>query len=109
MKAFLLSFETPLVREVSSGMEGFDDLYQFLESSIVDDPPLTIREGGIIKSKFNQELDELRAISKEGKGWILQLEAEERKKTGISSLKIRYNQVFGYYIEITKSNLSSCP
>ena len=109
VKAFLLSFETPLIREVSSGMESFDDLYPFLESSIVDDPPLTVREGGIIKSKFNQELDDLRAISREGKGWILQLEAEERKKTGISSLKIRYNQVFGYYIEITKSNLQSVP
>ena len=109
LKAFLSSFEAPLIREASSGVEDFDDLYQLLESSIVDDPPLTVREGGIIQSNYNKELDELRQISKEGKGWILQLEAEEKKKTGISSLKIRYNQVFGYYIEVTKSNLHLVP
>jgi DNA mismatch repair protein MutS len=79
-----------------------------LESSIVDDPP--DREGGgIIKSKYRQELDDVRAISKEGKGWILKLETEEKRNTGISSLKIRYNQVFGYYIEVTKSNLHLVP
>jgi DNA mismatch repair protein MutS len=109
LKAFLSSFETHLIREASSGVENFDDLFQLLETSIVDDPPLTVREGGIIKPNYNKELDELRQISKEGKGWIFQLEAEEKKKTGISSLKIRYNQVFGYYIEVTKSNLHLVP
>jgi len=109
LKTFLLSYDAPLIRGVSSGMEDFNDLHGLLESSIVEDPPLTIREGGIIKSNYNKELDELRAISKEGKGWILQLEAEERKKTGIASLKIRYNQVFGYYIEVTRSNLQIVP
>ena len=73
------------------------------------DPPLTIKEGGIIKPKYDKELDELREIGREGKGWILRLEAEERKKTGISSLKVRYNQVFGYYIEVTKSHLHLVP
>ncbi len=105
----LLCFEAALIGHLSSGIEDFDDLYRLLEESIVDDPPLTIREGGLIKSNYNKELDELRKISKEGKGWILQLEAEERKKTGISSLKIRYNQVFGYYIEITRANLHLVP
>lgn len=109
LKTFLLTFEAPILHQVSSEMEDFDDLYRLLESSIIEDPPPTIREGGIIKSNYNKELDELRAISKEGKGWILQLEAEERKKTGITSLKIRYNQVFGYYIEITRSNLPLVP
>jgi DNA mismatch repair protein MutS len=75
----------------------------------MDNPPLTIKEGGIIKPNFDKELDALREIGREGKGWILQLEAEEKKKTGISTLKVRYNQVFGYYIEVTKSNLHLVP
>jgi len=109
LKVFFGAFDAPLLREVSSGLADFDDLYRLLESSIVEDPPLTIREGGIIKPDYHRELDELRAISREGKGWIVRLEAEERKKTGISSLKIRYNQVFGYSIEVTKSNLHHVP
>ena len=109
LKTILQSFERSDRDGGCSDMEDFDDLYQLLESSIVEDPPLTIREGGIIKPNYDKELDELREIGKEGKGWILQLEAEERKKTGISSLKIRYNQVFGYYIEVTKSNLHLVP
>ena len=105
----LKPFDAPIIKEFASHIENFDDLYQLLESSIVDNPPLTIKEGGIIKPKYDKELDALREIGREGKGWILQLEAEERKKTGISSLKVRYNQVFGYYIEVTKSNLHLVP
>jgi len=109
LKASLRPFDALLVGEFASEIENFDDLYQLLESSIVDNPPLTIKEGGIIKPKYDKELDALREIGREGKGWILRLEAEERKKTGISSLKVRYNQVFGYYIEVTKSNLHLVP
>jgi DNA mismatch repair protein MutS len=109
LKANLQPFDTSLIRELASEIENFDDLVQLLESSIVDHPPLTIKEGGIIKADYDKELDALREIGREGKGWILQLEAEERKKTGISSLKVRYNQVFGYYIEVTKSNLHLIP
>jgi DNA mismatch repair protein MutS len=98
-----------MVKGVVSEIEDFDDLFQLLESSIVESPPLTIKEGGIIKPNHDKELDGLREIGKEGKGWILRLEADERKKTGISTLKIRYNQVFGYYIEVTKSNLPLVP
>jgi DNA mismatch repair protein MutS len=105
----LKPFDAPIIKAFASHIENFDDLYQLLESSIVDNPPLTIKEGGIIKPKYDKELDALREIGREGKGWILQLEAEERKKTGISSLKVRYNQVFGYYIEVTKSNLHLVP
>ncbi|MFB3887169.1 MAG: DNA mismatch repair protein MutS [Thermodesulfobacteriota bacterium] len=100
---------SPIVTEAANPIEDFDDLLQLLESSIVDHPPLTVKEGGIIKPLYDKELDGLREIGKEGKGWILRLEAEERKKTGISSLKVRYNQVFGYYIEVTKSNLRMVP
>jgi len=109
LKTTLQSFVAPMVKEVASEIEEFDDLSQLLEASIVENPPLTIKEGGIIKPNYDKELDGLRAIGKEGKGWILQLEAKERKATGISSLKVRYNQVFGYYIEVTKSNLHLVP
>ncbi len=109
LKSTLQSFVSPMMKGVVSEIEDFDDLFKLLESSIVESPPLTIKEGGIIKPKYDKELDGLREIGKEGKGWILQLEAGERKKTGISSLKVRYNQVFGYYIEVTKSNLHLVP
>ena len=109
LKANLQPLNASIIKEFASEIEEFDDLYQLLESSIVDHPPLTIKEGGIIKPKHDKELDALREIGREGKGWILQLEAAERKKTGISSLKVRYNQVFGYYIEVTKSNLHLVP
>jgi DNA mismatch repair protein MutS len=102
-------FTSPIVKELTSEIEGFDDLCQLLESSILEHPPLTVKEGGIIKQNYDIELDELRRIGKEGKRWILQLEAEEKKRTGISSLKVRYNQVFGYYIEVTKTNLHLVP
>ncbi|MGQ9645287.1 MAG: DNA mismatch repair protein MutS [Thermodesulfobacteriota bacterium] len=109
LKILLQAFGSPILKEISSDLETFEDLYHLLNSSIVDQPPLAVREGGLIKSNYHRELDDLRQIGREGKGWILQLEAEERKKTGISSLKIRYNQVFGYYIEVTKSNLHLVP
>jgi DNA mismatch repair protein MutS len=109
LKANLYPFTAPIIKEFASEIEDFDDLFRLLESSIVENPPLTLKDGGIIKPNYNKELDELREIGKEGKGWILQLETEERKKTGISSLKVRYNQVFGYYIEVTKSNLHLVP
>lgn len=105
----LKPFDASIVKEFGSQIENFDDLSRLLESSIVDNPPLTLKEGGIIKPNYDKELDGLREIGREGKGWILQLEAGERKKTGISSLKIRYNQIFGYYIEVTKSNLHLVP
>jgi DNA mismatch repair protein MutS len=98
-----------VLKEVESEIEGFEALFLMLESSIVENPPLTVKEGGMFKPGYDKELDDLREIGREGKGWILQLEAEERKKTGISYLKVRYNQVFGYYIEVTKSNLHLVP
>jgi DNA mismatch repair protein MutS len=109
LKANLQPFDASIIREFAAEIENFDDLFKLLESSIMDNPPLTIKEGGIIKPNYDKELDALREIGREGKGWILKLEAEERKKTGISSLKVRYNQVFGYYIEVTKSNLHLVP
>ncbi|WIF94706.1 DNA mismatch repair protein MutS [Caminicella sporogenes] len=85
------------------------DIYNLLEESIVDDPPLSIKEGGIIKSTFNEKLRELRSAITDGNKWIIQLEERERKNTGIKSLKISFNKIFGYYIEVTKSNIKNVP
>ncbi len=109
LKSLLQSFSSPLLVQLTSEIEEFDDLFGLLEAAIEENPPIALKEGGIIKPGYHPELDELREIGREGKRWILELEAEERKKTGISSLKIRHNQVFGYYIEVTKSNLHLVP
>lgn len=109
LKSTLKSFSSSLIKELSSNIEDFDEILNLLESSIVENPPLSLKEAGIIKENFDRELDELRDITHQGRSWILRFEAEERKRTGISSLKVRYNQVFGYYIEVTKSNLHLVP
>ena len=80
-----------------------------IEGAIEQEAPVSIRDGSILKSGFHPEVDELRKASREGKGWIAGLEAKERERTGVESLKIRYNQVFGYYIEVTKANLGNVP
>jgi DNA mismatch repair protein MutS len=98
-----------LLQELCSQMHTCDDLNQLLKRALTDDPPVTVREGGIIRDGYHEELDELRRISANGKELILQLEEQERRRTGIKSLKIGYNQVFGYYIEVTKPNLHLVP
>ncbi len=82
------------------------ELFQILIGAIIDNPPLTLKEGGVFVDGYHEELDELRRIGKSGKNWILELENKERERTGVKSLKIGYNRVFGYYIEIRKPNLS---
>ena len=85
------------------------ELKELIDCALVDEPPAGLKDGGVIKSGFSEELDELRGYSSEGKGLIARIEAEEREKTGITSLKVKFNKVFGYYIEITKSNLGQVP
>ncbi|MFC1616003.1 DNA mismatch repair protein MutS [Patescibacteria group bacterium] len=87
----------------------FRDLKELIFNAIVDEAPATVREGGMIKEGFNTELDELRSISSEGKGFINDLQEREIKRTGISSLKVKYNKVFSYYIEVRKTNLAAIP
>jgi DNA mismatch repair protein MutS len=87
----------------------FPDLVSLLETALVDEPPIAIKEGGIFRDGYSSPLDELRAAGREGKEWIAQLQQREIDRTGIKSLKIRYTSVFGYFIEITKSNLASVP
>ena len=105
----LLDVSSPLLKETAAGIDPLDEIVGLIGRGIVDNPPFVLRDGGIIAGGFSEELDELRLISREGKGFIAQLEAREKARTGIGSLKVRYNKVFGYYIEITKANLASIP
>ena len=90
-------------------VEKLIDIYNLIEEAIVEEPPFSIREGGIIKSDYNEELDQFRDISNNGKDYILKIETCEKEKTGIKGLKIKYNKVFGYFLEVTKSNISLVP
>lgn len=83
------------------------ELYDMIEGAIIDNPPLTLKDGGVFVEGYNEELDQVREIGKNGKNWILELENKERERTSVKSLKIGYNRVFGYYIEVTKTNLDS--
>ena len=82
------------------------ELFDLIDGAIIENPPLTLKEGGVFVDGYNEELDQLRKIGRNGKDWILELEAKERERTGVKSLKIGYNRVFGYYIEVTKTNLN---
>lgn len=107
----LLAFATrePLVGQLAGQLSDFAELTDLLTRAIVDEPPVTIKEGGMIRDSYDACLDELRTASREGKNWLTELEARERAATGIDSLKIRYNNVFGYYIEVTKANYAKVP
>lgn len=88
----------------NSQLDPLDDIYELIEASISENSPVSVKEGGIIKSGYNEEVDKYREATTKGKGWIAELESAEREKTGIKNLKIGFNRVFGYYIEVTKSN-----
>lgn len=100
---------TKLLKKLEENIDDLKDIFELIEKSIEEEPPIVIKEGGIIKPGYNQEVDELRSASRDGKTWIMNLEAKEREETGIKGLKIGYNRVFGYYIEITKSNYKDIP
>ncbi len=109
LKKEMKELSTNTIKRVKQELLDFTDIEKLIDDSIIDEPPLTITEGGIIKDGFDEELDKTRTIVSLGKDWIANLEKEERKRTGISSLKVRYNSVFGYYIEVTKPNLKHVP
>lgn len=94
---------------IASEIDSHPDLVKDIAQTLNDDPPVLMQEGGFIRAGVSKELDELRGLSSSGKEWISQLQEDERKKTGINSLKVKYNSVFGYYIEISKANLASVP
>ncbi len=105
----LREMKSPLLQSLYRGLDLLPEVADLIGRAIVDDPPFVLREGGLIRSCYHAELDELRAISRQGKGWIARLEQEEKERTGIPSLKVRYNRVFGYYIEVTRSHLARVP
>jgi DNA mismatch repair protein MutS len=105
----LMLSECPRLRSMGELMDACADVRELIEQAIVDEPPVSVKEGGMIREGYNSELDELRSIQKDGKSWITRLEQKEREETGIKSLKIGYNRVFGYFIEVTKSNLHLVP
>ncbi len=109
LKSALANHPAPRLGELADAIVPQDDLVALVERALVDEPPMAIREGGVIRPGYHAELDELRAAAHDGKRWIAELQAREIERTGISSLKIRFNKVFGYFIEVTKSNLSRVP
>lgn len=109
LKIALDAMQTPLWRALATRLDTLADITTLIETTLVAEPPLTLVDGGAIAASVDQELDELRTISSTGRQSIAAIEERERQRTGIGSLKVRYNTVFGYYIEITKSNLASAP
>ena len=98
-----------LIQELAGQLSAMPDLVELISRGIVDEPPLAIKEGGLIRDGFDEALDELRNATRGGKDWIAKLQADEIARTGIASLKVRFNSVFGYYIEVTRSNLDKVP
>lgn len=109
IKDILSKFSSRLLKEIYEKLDVLQDVYELIDKSIKDDPSNQLKEGNIIKDGYNEMVDKLRKASTEGKNWIANLEAEEREKTGIKNLRIGYNKVFGYYIEVTKSNIPQVP
>lgn len=109
LKEKLASFSTDVLHHLADSLDPCKDVQELIASAIVDDPPLSLKEGGVIRDGYHGELDKLRQIQSSGKGWIAKLEEQERKRTGIKSLKVGYNRIFGYYLEVTKSNLHLVP
>lgn len=109
IKKSLNSSKNTYLRMIAEDISEFSGLRELIEKSIVDNPPMSLRDGGIIKDRYSGDVDELRRISTKGKDFIVELEHKERQRTGISSLKVGYNKVFGYYIEVTKPNLDMVP
>ena len=109
IKKELSNCKSNILKDLYENLDELQDIFELIDKSIVEEPPITIKEGGIIKLGFNKEIDELKMATTDGKNWIVKIEAEEREKTGIKSLKVGYNKVFGYYIEVTKSYTSQVP
>lgn len=109
IKAILASIESDSLQTLADKLDPCEELMTILEQAIIDSPPISIREGGIIKDGYNEQLDIYRDASRNGKSWIAELESKEREITGIKSLKVGFNRVFGYYIEVTRANTHHLP
>lgn len=109
LKEIIQKCKSPYLKELYKELDTLENIHNLIEKAIVEDPPFTVREGGLIKQGYRDELDVFLQAKSEGTGWIQELQDEEKEKTGIKNLKVRFNKVFGYYIEITKSNLNEVP
>lgn len=103
------NFKSDLFQELYQNLDSLEDIYSLIHEAIQEEPPISVREGGIFKSGFHEEIDRLRNAKTEGKDWLAALEAREKENTGIKNLRIKYNKVFGYYLEVTKSFISQVP
>nr|WP_288827349.1 DNA mismatch repair protein MutS [uncultured Clostridium sp.] len=103
IKTLLKEFTSELLTDLYNDLDPLDDIKDYIERAIIEDPPVSIREGGIIREGFHEEADKLRSAKTEGKTWLADLEAKEKEKSGIKNLKVKYNKVFGYYFEVTNS------
>ena len=109
VKQILSQCKSTLLKDLYEKLDELQDIYELIEKAIVEDPPMTVKDGGIIKLGYDEEIDKLKTAQTEGKTWLVNLEADEREKTGIKNLKIGFNKVFGYFIEVTKSYLNLVP
>ncbi len=109
IKTVLGELEGGLVSDINRDIDSLEDIYSLIDHAIVEDPPITIREGGIIQEGFDETIDNLRHAKTEGKNWLAALEEEDRERTGIKNLRIKFNKVFGYYFEVTNSYLNLVP
>lgn len=103
------NFTSEMFRELYEQLDPLEDIYDLIHNAIQEEPPISVREGGIFKNGFHEEIDKLRNAKTEGKNWLADLEAKEKENTGIKNLRIKYNKVFGYYLEVTKSFISQVP
>jgi len=109
IKQILKKAKSPLLVNLQEQLDELQDIYNLIEKAIIDEPPISVKEGGLIKKGYNEEVDELKMATTDGKNWLIKLEAKEKEQTGIKNLKVGFNKVFGYYIEVTKSNLNLVP
>lgn len=109
MKSELSSCGDPLLVKLEASLDSLTEIYELIDKAIVEEPPFTIKEGGLIQNGYSKELDQMKNSIRDGQNWIAGLEAVERERTGIKNLKVGFNKVFGYYIEVTKSNLDLVP
>ena len=109
IKKVLKAFEKEEMTGVEKDIDGLEDIYQLIRESIEEEPPITIREGGMIKDGFDETIDMLRSAKRDGKKWLTELEEQDRERTGIKNLRIKYNKVFGYYFEVTNSYKDMVP
>ena len=109
IKGILSNTNSKLLKELFESLDDLQYIYKLIDDTIIDEPPISTKEGGLIKLGYNEEIDKLKTATTDGKKWLIELEAKEKEETGIKNLKVGYNKVFGYYIEVSKSNVGLVP